>query len=663
MSGFEPVAIVGRSCILPGAPTPEALFDATLNGRCLLTPTRPEHWRGVDPAALLASDKQGLRVSSATGGYIDTAPDLGVLGSAIADVGRLDPIAHWLSYCAHHALGGTAAPRTGLIVGNLSYPSSGNTEFVEGVWNGTGHADPRNRFCSGLPVHLVAGAMEMTGPAFALDAACASSLYAIKLACDALHDGEADVMLAGGVNGADDLFLHLGFTALQALSPSGRSRPFHTDADGLVPAAGAALVALKRLEDAERDGDRILGVILGVGLSNDGRQSGFLAPAVGGQTRAMLAALDQAGLNPADIDYLDCHATGTPLGDATELQSILAAYGEVPLRLGALKGNLGHTITVSGAASLINVLSAMQTSTISPALCEKPTAALGDTSFTLATTPTAWDGDVKRAAVSNFGFGGNNAHLIVENYVPGRRRSAPPAAPSGDVVLCALGVVTGDARDLESFRRRALGPEAAPTPLDTVELGLVRLGFPPSELKSSLSQQTTMLAAAGQALDQVGTDPERTGVIVGMGCDATIARQRLRVLHADDEAWLTANAEAAPKLTADGVVGTMPNIPANRIHAQRDFRGWGFTVSSEELSAITALRLAVRALRRGELDAVVAGAVDMCCEPAHERAADAVGAGDGNRTATLRWRSCSSGGPTPKPPVTTSSPWSTPMGL
>ncbi|BBZ77009.1 hypothetical protein MANY_23460 [Mycolicibacterium anyangense] len=627
MSGFEPVAIVGRSCILPGAPTPEALFDATLNGRCLLTPTRPEHWRGVDPAALLASDKQGLRVSSATGGYIDTAPDLGVLGSAIADVGRLDPIAHWLSYCAHHALGGTAAPRTGLIVGNLSYPSSGNTEFVEGVWNGTGHADPRNRFCSGLPVHLVAGAMEMTGPAFALDAACASSLYAIKLACDALHDGEADVMLAGGANGADDLFLHLGFTALQALSPSGRSRPFHTDADGLVPAAGAALVALKRLEDAERDGDRILGVILGVGLSNDGRQSGFLAPAVGGQTRAMLAALDQAGLNPADIDYLDCHATGTPLGDATELQSILAAYGEVPLRLGALKGNLGHTITVSGAASLINVLSAMQTSTISPALCEKPTAALGDTSFTLATTPTAWDGDVKRAAVSNFGFGGNNAHLIVENYVPGRRRSAPPAAPSGDVVLCALGVVTGDARDLESFRRRALGPEAAPTPLDTVELGLVRLGFPPSELKSSLSQQTTMLAAAGQALDQVGTDPERTGVIVGMGCDATIARQRLRVLHADDEAWLTANAEAAPKLTADGVVGTMPNIPANRIHAQRDFRGWGFTVSSEELSAITALRLAVRALRRGELDAVVAGAVDMCCEPAHERAADAVGAG------------------------------------
>jgi len=132
-------------------------------------------------------------------------------------------------------------------------------------------------------------------------------------------------------------------------------------------------------------------VILGVGLSNDGRQSGFLAPAVGGQTRAMLAALEQAGVAPADIDYVDCHATGTPLGDATELQSIVAAYGEVPLRLGALKGNLGHTITVSGAASLVNVLSAMQASTIPPALCEKPTAALGDTPFTLATTATSWE--------------------------------------------------------------------------------------------------------------------------------------------------------------------------------------------------------------------------------------------------------------------------------
>ena len=158
MSGFDPVAIVGRSCILPGATTPEGLFEATLAGRCLLTPTRPEHWRGVDPAALLASDQPGLRVASATGGYIGAQFDLGQIASQITDFERLDPIVHWLAYCAQQAVGGPiAAPRTGLIVGNLSYPSSGHTEFVEAFWTGGAQADPRNRFSSGLPVPLVAG--------------------------------------------------------------------------------------------------------------------------------------------------------------------------------------------------------------------------------------------------------------------------------------------------------------------------------------------------------------------------------------------------------------------------------------------------------------------------------------------------------------------------
>jgi acyl transferase domain-containing protein len=625
VSGFDPVAIVGRSCVLPGATTPEALFEATLSGRCLLSPTPRQHWRGVEPARLLASDVPGLRVASTVGGYIDPPIDPTRDAMNIPDVERLDPIVHWLARCARLALSGPVAPpRTGLIVGNLSYPTGLGTAFVESVWSGSGDVDPRNRFSSGLPVHLVADAMQIAGPAFALDAACASSLYAIKLACDVLQDGDADLMLAGGVNAADDLFLHLGFTALQALSPSGRSRPFHAEADGLVPSTGAALVALKRLEDAERSGDHILGVVTGVGLSNDGRQSGLLAPAVSGQARAMAAALEQAGLQPADIDFVDCHATGTTLGDATELESLLAAYGDVPLTLGALKGNLGHTITVSGAASLINVLSAMQASVTPPTLCDNPTAALKETPFTLSTTSTPWDGAVKRAAVSNFGFGGNNAHLIVENYVgPGRavRRVTPP---SGDIVICGMGAVTGDAPDVRSFRRRALGPPAAPAPLDTVALDFAGLGFPPSELKASLSQQTAMLAAAAQALEHVGSDPDRTGVVVGMGCDATTARHRLRVQHADDEQWLAVNAEAAPRLTADGAIGAMPNIPANRIHAQRDFRGFGFTVSSEELSGIAALRIAMRALRHGELDTVVAGAVDMCCEPGHQKAADAL---------------------------------------
>ena len=164
---------------------------------------------------MATSDKPGLRVASATGGIVDdSALDLTDIAARIPDFDRLDPLVSWLAHCARTALpGNEATTRTGLIVGNLSYPSTMNTAFVESVWAGGEYVDPRNRFSSGLPVHLVAGALGLDGPAYALDAACASSLYAIKLACDALHDGAADLMLAGGINGADDLFLHLGFTS------------------------------------------------------------------------------------------------------------------------------------------------------------------------------------------------------------------------------------------------------------------------------------------------------------------------------------------------------------------------------------------------------------------------------------------------------------------
>jgi 3-oxoacyl-(acyl-carrier-protein) synthase len=229
--------------------------------------------------------------------------------------------------------------RTGLIAGNLSFPSESFTRLAEAVWRGhPARIDPRNRFMSGLPILLAAQAQELGGPAFALDAACASSLYAIKLACDALHDGRADLMLAGAVQGADDLFLHIGFCALSALSRSGRSRPFHRGADGLVPAEGAAFVALKRLADARRDGDTIHGVIRGVGLSNDGRGKGLLAPAEEGQQRAMRDAYAQAGFGPERVSLVECHATGTPVGDATELRSTGAVYAGltgVPLGAGS----------------------------------------------------------------------------------------------------------------------------------------------------------------------------------------------------------------------------------------------------------------------------------------------------------------------------------------
>lgn len=651
MSSFPPIAIVGRSCVLPGATSPGALFDASITGRSLLSPTPRDRWPGLDPEALARSSEAGARVACAVGGYVD-ASDLQVrrVADRVAAFEALDPLVHWLAHCAIEALeqaGAVDVDRVGLIVGNLSYPSRLGAAFVEGYWRGETSVDPRNRFSSGLPVHLIAEALGFGGPAFALDAACASSLYAIKLACDALHDGEVDLMLAGGVNGADDLFIHLGFTALQALSPSGRSRPFHSAADGLVPSEGCALVALKRLEDAEKAGNRILGVIRAIGLSNDGRQNGFLAPAAAGQVCAMQAALAQSGLAPRDVSFVDCHATGTSRGDAIEVESLATVYGEIPLLLGALKGVLGHAITASGAASLINVLSSFEAGLAPPAHCDAPIVGLKHTAFALPSAPTPWRGGIKRAAISNFGFGGNNAHLIVESHVPTakrrlRRKLSPPI---GDIAICGAGVIAGGIRGLAAFRQALFDPAVLSRAAERVELEMEGLGFPPSDLKASLTQQTAMLEVVAEALGGGRQLPsERTGVIVGMGCDATIARHGVRVRAGGDAEWLSTNEAAAPRLTAEGVLGTMPNIPANRIHAQRDFRGFGLTISSEELSGLAALAVAARALRAGELDAAIVGAVDFCCEPANVAALSHVvtgtwhGAGDAAVALVLKRR-------------------------
>ena len=336
------------------------------------------------------------------------------------------------------------SPKTGLVLGNLSYPTPGLVEFAEATWFGAQSPDvPRppydpsappaavNRFSSGMPAHLAAQALNLRGGAFALDAACASSLYAIKLACDRLQDGRCDVMVAGAVNRTDDLFIHIGFCALQAMSRRGESRPFAADADGLVPAEGAAFVVLKRLADAVAAGDTILGVIRGIGLSNDGNAGGFLSPSAEGQVRAMRAAYAMAGIEPAAISLLECHATGTPVGDATELESAAQLFGgcrDVPI--GSLKSNLGHLITAAGAAGLIKLLAALRTGIRPPSRrVDAPLAALADSPFRLLQAPEAWPGEPgvpRRAALSAFGFGGNNAHLIVEEWLG--QTSAPASA-------------------------------------------------------------------------------------------------------------------------------------------------------------------------------------------------------------------------------------------
>jgi 3-oxoacyl-(acyl-carrier-protein) synthase/3-hydroxymyristoyl/3-hydroxydecanoyl-(acyl carrier protein) dehydratase/1-acyl-sn-glycerol-3-phosphate acyltransferase len=569
------------------------------------------------------------------------------------EVSSLDPLFQWTLHVAREALRDAqvdpSRQRTGVMLGNLSFPSQSLARYAEHVWFASTPVAPRtpapaasNRFQSGMPALMLGPALGLTGPALCLDAACASSLYALSLACDALHDGEVDVMLAGAVNCADDLFIHVGFCALSAMSRSGRSRPFHAEADGLVPAEGCAMLVLQRLDDALAQGRRIHGVIRGVGLTNDGRARGLLAPSERGQVRAMRAAWERARLSPERASYVECHATGTPIGDNTEIQSLRAVFGDRSLPIGSLKANMGHLVTVAGVAGVMKVLAGFDADTIPPTPhIDTPTEALRGTRFRVVTEPEPWPrGDTPRvAAVSAFGFGGNNAHLVLEDW---RGQPFDPGFPSvsrARVAVVSVGVRAGDGASTEAFagdvllgrsRVRARGDGTLSAHADTVELPLGGLRFPPTDLERAVAQQTLLLSAAWDAMDAAGELPrDRTGVLVGMQCDPEVARWGARwrlVEEADrlaaDDTWTAAARDAvAPALDAATVLGTMPNIPANRIHSQFDLGGAGCTVSAEEHSGLAALLLAMRALRYGALDACLVGAVDLCAEPVHERAA------------------------------------------
>jgi acyl transferase domain-containing protein/3-hydroxymyristoyl/3-hydroxydecanoyl-(acyl carrier protein) dehydratase len=639
---FGPIAIVGRACLLPGAHTPEELWRVVMEKRIVLHPIPDSRWR-ADRRRMLSSGACATDVGGVVEGFeaIWNPARFSVDADLLED---LDPVVHWLLHTGREALldaGITdpAAQRIGVVSGNLAYPTEALVDFAQSVYLPDVAAKkrgPMNRFSSGFPVHLMCSALGLSAGGYGIDAACASSLYAIKLASDWLHSGRADVMLAGAVNRCDGLIIHSGFTALRALSLSGQSRPFHRDADGLVPAEGAAFVVLKRLADAIVADDRILAVIRGIGLSNDGRSGGILTPSSEGQIRAMKAAYEQSGIDPADIGFVECHATGTRVGDATELQSMASVFeGAQDVPVGSLKSNIGHSITVSGAAGLIRVIEAMQAG-IRPATTGTGplTGALDGTPLRVLREHEPWQTQrILRAAVSSFGFGGNNAHLLVEQYVPGTRYSAACATPREQVAVVALAARAGDGDGTEDFISDLLvGNRPAGHSAERIRVPSDGLVFPPRDLARALVQQTALLGVAGEALSQAAVPhPDRTAVFIGMQCDAEATRSVIRLALPDllRQGMDVAAAEAAmdEPMDAARVVGCMPNMTANRINRQFSLGGPGFSVTAEELSGVRALEIAIEQVATFQIDAAVAGASDFCGEPVHA-AATSVRPGD-----------------------------------
>jgi acyl transferase domain-containing protein/3-hydroxymyristoyl/3-hydroxydecanoyl-(acyl carrier protein) dehydratase len=537
----------------------------------------------------------------------------------------------------------------------------------------------------GLPAALLAAEMGFGGDSFTLDAACASSIYAVKLACDALAAHRADMVVTGGVSRPECLYTQTGFSQLQALSPSGRCAPFDRHADGLVVGEGVGVLVLKRLPDAIDHGDTIHGVIHGIGLSNDMRGN-LLAPESRGQIRAMQAAYRAAGWQPSDIDHIECHGTGTRAGDTTEIESLVqlwegASADAGGCAIGSVKSMIGHLLTAAGAAGMIKTLLAMRHQTLPPAInFEKApeNSPLEGSPFKVQTQAAPWkiksSNHLRRAAVSAFGFGGINAHILFEEGPrpascpqPMRATSITVHERPGDdppvpVAIVGMDVALGSFNNLKSFEKAVFQGHSAINSrppgrwkgadaevigaldgfdpkgafIDSLSVGIGEFQIPPNEINDILPQQLLALKVGAGALTDAGLplrEPrEGMGVVVGIGFDFEATNYHLRWqlfnevrrwnrihgLNLDETAmdqWLQRLRDGCgPPLTPPRVMGALGGIVASRMAREFRFGGPSFVVSGDAASGFKALRAAVDLLQENAVDAMLIGAVDLAGE-------------------------------------------------
>ncbi|MBX7103527.1 MAG: hypothetical protein K1X57_05575 [Gemmataceae bacterium] len=599
-AGRPRIAVVAMDGIFPGADSLDQFWDNIIVGRDCSTQVPEGRWVIPPTEAQDPDPGRADRVYSTRGYFLNAIPDLGREWQEFDPSVRLAVAI--VSRAWHAAITSHYDPaRCGVILGHIALPTDSVSELAVEVMCGRQPSRPWNREVAGLPVQLAARAIGVTGPVMGLDAACASSLYAVKLAMDALRSGRADVMVAGGLSRPDCLYTQMGFAQLRALSKSGQCRPFDAAADGLVVGEGGGAVVLKRLADAERDGDSILGVITGAGLSND-REGNVLAPASEGQLRALRAAYRDAGWDPECVSYIECHATGTPLGDAVELAS-LAALGS-RCALGAVKSTVGHLLTGAGAAGLIKTLLAIRHRIIPPVTnFERPAAGLTG-ALRAPTQAEQWSGPL-RAGVDAFGFGGINAHVLVEEYQPqaSRAQVMVPERLAPAIAIVGVGVRRGDRHGLDVLDA-AVGP--------TVEMFAIprgRFAIPPREFEAMMPQQVLMLLAAADALDDAcvpaSDTPERMGVFIGAELDWHTTDFHVRwsrPIHQRDA--------AGPPLTPEAVLGHLASVTASRVARMAGAGGPSFVLNAGDDSGRAAVNLAADLIGRGELDCAIVGIAD-----------------------------------------------------
>jgi acyl transferase domain-containing protein/NADPH:quinone reductase-like Zn-dependent oxidoreductase/acyl carrier protein len=523
----EPIAIVAVSCRFPGAPNPEAFWEVLSEGIDAIREV-PEDRFDIDEFYDPDPDAAG-KTYTRFGGFLDGIDgfDPEFFGISPREAVWIEPQQRLMLETVWEGLeraGYSPAKlrgsRTGVFVGVAAneYAHLLSSESIDKI-------EPH--FITGNALNAISGrvafALGLEGPAVAVDTACSSSLVAVHQAVQALHSGDCDMALAGGVNVLLSPVTVVAASRARMLSPVGRCKTFDASADGYVRSEGCGILVLKRLSDAERDGDRICAVIPASAVNQDGASSGLTVPNGGAQQRLIGSVLARAGLTGGDVDYLEAHGTGTPLGDPIEVQAAAAAYGASrdanrPLLMGSVKTNIGHTESASGSAGLIKVVLSLQHGMLPQSLhFDNPSPHIPWDQLPVRVVDKAipWEpnGRPRRAGVSSFGFTGTNAHVLIEEAPqPRGETAAEPETQERPVEVLAL-----SARSPEALTELAQRYESWLGAHPDADLGDVCLtaGTGRSHFEHRAALVVDSVAAAREGLADLMQNRLRPGVVRG----------------------------------------------------------------------------------------------------------------------------------------------------
>ena len=455
-----PIAIVGLGAVFPGRGDVTGFWRDLFEGSDLITDVPSTHWLIDDYYD--EDPKTKDRTYGRRGGFIDPLafdplyfgiPPKAMEGTDTAQLLALIAAQMTLEDIERDSGGMIDKSRTSIVLGvasatemtahmagRLQRPAWVNAMRQAGLAESQvqdiaarisdHYVDWQEATFPGLLGNVIAGRIanrfDLTGSNYVTDAACASSLSALQIALHELRSGDSDTVLTGGVDALNDILMYMCFSKTPALSTSGDCRPFSTRADGTMLGEGIGMLALRRLDDAERDGNHIYALIKGLGGASDGKGTAIYSPVPHGQARALKRAYDQAGYNPSTVDLVEAHGTGTKAGDKAEIEGLHLVFGEYAAdepwcAVGSVKAQIGHTKAAAGSASLIKVTHALSRKVLPPTIkVEEPADAIKTSPvFYLNTEARPWISPRKRprrASVSSFGFGGSNFHVTLEEY-------------------------------------------------------------------------------------------------------------------------------------------------------------------------------------------------------------------------------------------------------